>query len=128
MTGVQAEGSGFGNTECGVTVRQQRTGNMTIKENSECAEIIGKEFKRHLINEARIKTVLSRGFNDQILCTAGKFIEAAGGVSVRTISQFVGNHGDNPICSFSGTMQRRQRGCSVCVPSKSSRRQANARQ
>ena len=71
MAGVLAEGSGFGTADCGSTVLQQRTTNLTIKENSECAKILAEEFKKHLINRAKISNSLDKGWNDQILCAAG---------------------------------------------------------
>ena len=133
MAGIEAEVIGTGNTECGSTVRQARIANMTIKENSECADGLVEEFKTHRINRIKIKKALPNGFNDQMLCAAGILVNTKttqDGIkeiyTVSAILQLSGTSHD-PNNFSPGCMPGRQWRSTVCVPSKTRQSETNAR-
>ena len=82
-----AEGIGSGYRECGIKSSIQHVANQTIKNNSECAEIIAQEFKKHATNKVKLKRALKKGWNDQILCLVGNLKEGTDIYTVSTITK-----------------------------------------
>ena len=117
LDGVMCEVKGFGGTECGNTGGTLRgTANMTIRANSDCAEMTVEEVGKHLINRRKVQDSLYRGWNDQMLCATGVPKLNFQKKEVYTVSINWIPKSDVYIMLFfvSGCMQRRQWRSHVC--------------
>ena len=71
VTGKDANYEGFGST-----TKTLRNESVTIIANDLCDDILKANNTKHLINKAKLKGTLSKGANEEIVCTMGKYDEA----------------------------------------------------
>ena len=65
-----ADGTGY--TEAGSQSKAIRQTDLTIKNNTWCAEELKARFGKHLINRAKIRNYLPHGVNKKIICARGE--------------------------------------------------------
>ena len=72
ITGMDATYEGFGSSDR-KTLKNEP---VAIIANDLCDEILDSNNTHHLINKAKLKGTLSKGANDEIVCTMGKYVGA----------------------------------------------------
>ena len=72
VTGMDATYEGFGSTNRKTLKKEP----VTIIANELCDDVLKANNTKHLINKAKLKGTLSKGANEEIVCTMGKYDEA----------------------------------------------------
>ena len=77
MIGKLGRAEGHGTTETGALSKVGLTTNVTVMDNAWCAGKLRELFGKHLINKQKLKNTLSKGLNDQLLCTQGTLVNSS---------------------------------------------------